>query len=363
MSARDPVCGMEIETESAFATRQHKGLTYYFCSESCVKQFDATPEKYAVVVPSATTGVSGGASGPLRLELPVRGLQRAGGPALEKVLRAVPGVSKASVNARRGQGRAAIEYDPARAKAADFVDAVRAAGFSTDGQTLRLKVSGLYCAECIVRIEDALKATPGVFDATMNAATNEVKVEYSPVIGDSSLLTKAVESAGPYKAARAAEASEPEMDQEAQVTEKEYRSLMRKWWFGAAVCVPTMLLSYPWIFPILRDWFPRGSPQLMYIWYAMGVASLAVLVYSGSQFFVGMWEGLKHRSANMHTLIAVGTGVAWIYSTIAMLFPQIFPSEEFTDVYYDVTVVVTALVVLGLAMELKAKGRTSEAIK
>jgi ABC-type thiamine transport system ATPase subunit len=65
----------------------------------------------------------------------------------------------------------------------------------------------------------------------------------------------------------------------------------------------------------------------------------------------------------MHTLIAVGTGVAWIYSTIAMLFPRIFPSEEFTDVYYDVTVVVTALVVLGLAMEIKAKGRTSEAIK
>jgi Cu+-exporting ATPase len=76
-----------------------------------------------------------------------------------------------------------------------------------------------------------------------------------------------------------------------------------------------------------------------------------------------MWAGLKHRSANMHTLIALGTGVAWIYSTIALLFPGIFPSEEFVDVYYDVTVVVTALVVLGLAMELKAKGRTSEAIK
>lgn len=124
-----------------------------------------------------------------------------------------------------------------------------------------------------------------------------------------------------------------------------------------------MILSYPWIFPILRDWFPRGSDSLRYIWYAMGVASLAVLVYSGSQFFVGMWEGLKHRSANMHTLIAIGTGTAWVYSTIALLFPSIFPSEEFTDVYYDVTVVVTALVVLGLAMELKAKGRTSEAIK
>ena len=107
-----------------------------------------------------------------------------------------------------------------------------------------------------------------------------------------------------------------------------------------------MILSYPWVFPVLRDWFPRGSPQLMYIWYAMGVASLAVLVYYGSQFFIGAWDGLKNRSANMHTLIALGTGVAWIYSTIAMLFPQLFPSQEFTDVYYDVTVVVTALEML-----------------
>ena len=361
MNIKDPVCGMEIMPDEAFTTRQLKGHTFYFCSENCVKQYDASPEKYTPAIPSATTGVAEDVSGPLRLELPVHGLNRSGGPALSQALQAVPGVNRVNVNARTG--RATIEYDPTRAKATDFVDAVRSAGFSTDGQSLRLKVSGLYCAECVGRIEDALKSTPGVFDATMNAATNEVRVEYSPVIGDLNALTRAVESAGPYKATRASEASEPEMDKEGLEMEKEYRSLMRKWWFAAAVGVPTMILSYPWIFPVLRDWFPRGSPQLMYIWYGMGIASLAVLVYSGSQFFTGAWEGLKHRSANMHTLIALGTGVAWIYSTIAMFFPQLFPSQEFTDVYYDVTVVVTALVVLGLAMEIKAKGRTSEAIK
>ena len=361
MPVKDPVCGMEIEPNSAFASRQNKGHTLYFCSENCVKQFDAAPEKYTPAVSSATTGIAENVSGPLKLELPVRGLNRSGGPALSKAIQSVPGVNQVHVNVR--SGRTIIEYDPIRAKATDFVDAIRTAGFSTDGQSLRLKVSGLYCAECVVRIEDALKSTPGVLDATMNAATNEVRVEYSPVIGDLSLLTKAVESAGPYKAARAAEASEPEMDKEGQETEKEYRSLMRKWWFGALIGVFTMIFSYPWLFPVLRDFFPRGSENLRYIWYGMSVASLAVILYSGNQFFIGMWEGLKHRSANMHTLIAIGTGVAWIYSTIALLFPQIFPSEEMTDVYYDVTVVVTALVVLGLAMELKAKGRTSEAIK
>jgi Cu+-exporting ATPase len=124
-----------------------------------------------------------------------------------------------------------------------------------------------------------------------------------------------------------------------------------------------MIFSYPWLFPYLKDLLPRGSEQLRYLWMAMGVLTLAVMAYSGSQFFTGMWQSLKHRTANMHTLIAIGTGVAWIYSTIAVLFPQIFPEAAFTEVYYDVTAVVTALVVLGLAMEIKAKGRTSEAIK
>jgi len=90
---------------------------------------------------------------------------------------------------------------------------------------------------------------------------------------------------------------------------------------------------------------------------------LAVIVYSGAHFYTGAWQALRHRSANMRTLIALGTGVAWIYSTIVLLFSRIFPPLEFLDVYYDVTVVVIALADLGLAMELRAKGRTSEAIK
>ncbi|MCK6585061.1 MAG: heavy metal translocating P-type ATPase [Anaerolineales bacterium] len=361
MKTHDPVCGMEIESQSAFATRQHKGRTFHFCSQSCVEQFDADPHRYATAVSSATTGIAADAKGLLRIALPVSGLQKSGGPALERAIRAVPGVSKATANVK--EGRVFVDYDPSRVGVPDLLDAVRGAGFNVDGQTMRLKVSGLYCAECVVRIEDALKSVPGVLDATMNAATNEVKVEYSPVIGDLDQLTKAVESAGPYKATRAAEASEPEMDKEAQAMDKEYRSLMRKWWFAAAVGAPTMILSYANLFPVLRDWFPRGSSAQWILWAVLGIASLTVMAYSGSQFFTGMWEGFKHRSANMHTLIALGTSVAWLYSTIALLFPQIFPAQEFVDVYYDVTVVVTALVVLGLAMEIKAKGRTSEAIK
>ena len=182
MPIKDPVCGMEIDPQTAFASRQAKGQTFYFCSENCLRQFDSSPEKYIRVIPSATTGVAANASGTLRVDLSVRGLNRVGGPALSQTLQAVTGVKRVYVNA--GSGRAAIEYDPSRAKTADFVDAIRAAGFNADSQTLRLKVNGLYCAECVGRIENALLATPGVLGATMNAATNEVKVDYSPSIGD-----------------------------------------------------------------------------------------------------------------------------------------------------------------------------------
>ena len=144
--------------------------------------------------------------------------------------------------------------------------------------------------------------------------------------------------------------------------EREYRTLMRKWWFAAAVGAPTMVLSYPSLFG-LGGVLGRGSFALRVVWALMGLGALAVLAYYGSQFFTGAWRALQSRQANMHTLIALGTGVAWIYSTVALVAPGIFPNEKFTDVYYDVTVVVTALVVLGMALEVKARGRSSQAIK
>ncbi|MGH7836072.1 MAG: heavy metal translocating P-type ATPase, partial [Candidatus Binatia bacterium] len=215
----------------------------------------------------------------------------------------------------------------------------------------------------MTKIENALRKVPGVLSSTVSVGTEEAVVEYIPSIADMGAIKEAVSSAG-YKAAEApAPSGQTAADKEAEQREREYRSLMRKWWFGAAVGSFTMIMSYPWLFPVLRDWFPRESHSLWYVWAGMGIAALAVIGYSGWHFFTGAWDALKHRSANMHTLIALGTGVAWIYSTVALLFPQIFPSGVLTDVYYDVTVVVIALVDLGLAMELKAKGRTSEAIK
>ncbi len=297
-----------------------------------------------------------------RAELPVSGLTCAHCvQTLERALAAVPGVKGAVVNL--AESRAFVEYDPQATSLSALHEAIKAAGYRADTAKTRFKIEGMTCASCVTRIEKALRATPGVIAASVSPSTEEALVEYHPAIANHAAIEAAAASAG-YKAKEAPEPAGPEaLDREQQAREHEYRSLMRKWWFAAPVAVFTMIMSYPWLFPVLRDWFPRESPQLWYTWALMGVASAAVLLYSGNQFFIGAWQALRHRSANMHTLIALGTGVAWLYSTVILLFPQVLPSSAMAEVYYDVTVVVTALVVLGLAMELKAKGRTSDAIK
>ena len=313
-------------------------------------------------VPSVTTGVGTEKAGIERVEIPVAGLTCAHCvQAVERTLRAVPGVKRATVNL--SSSRAFVEYDPGQASVTALHEAIKTAGYRSDVAKCRFKIEGITCASCVTKIEEALCQTAGVHSASVNVGTEEAVVEYVPSIADVTAIKAAAGSAG-YKVHEAPEPSSPDaLDREQEEREQEYLSLMRKWWFSAPVGVFTMLMSYPWLIPVLRDWFPRGSPQLWYVWAFMGGASLAVLFYSGNQFFTGAWQALQHRSANMHTLIALGTGVAWIYSTIILLFPEVLPSSEMLEVYYDVTVVVTALVVLGLAMELKAKGRTSEAIK
>ena len=300
--------------------------------------------------------------GTQRAELVLSGL---GCPAcvrtVEKALRGVPGVESASVNLPTAH--AFVDYDPSRTSLVAIHDAVKKAGYRVGVGRARFRIKGMTCASCVTRIEGALKATPGVIRGTVSVGTEEAEVEYDLGATNLHAVQAAVASAGNPVIEGPPPSSPSAIDQEASAREHEYRTLMRQWWFGAAVGSFTMIMSYPWLFPGLGTLFPRDSHRLWYMWAGMGVGSLAVLLYSGRHFFTGAWQALKHRSANMHTLIALGTGVAWIYSTIALLFPGMFPSREFADVYYDVTVVVIALVDLGLAMELKAKGRASEAIK
>jgi len=279
---------------------------------------------------------------------------------VQVALRRVHGVSRARVNLM--ENLAMIDYDPAQTSTATLLKAVREEGFAPGPAKLRMAVKGLRCASCVSQVEGALCRTPGVVDANLNVATSEVDIEYQP--GQASLedMSQAVADSG-YELVPAVEASEDSVDRHADEQAREYRGLMRKFWFAAVISIPVMFFSYPDFIPGLRDWMPMGSDNRRIVWGLLGLLTLPVLAWSGSQFYTGMWAALKHRTANMHTLIASGITAAFAYSAVAVLFPQWFPTQALAEAFWDVSTVVVALVVLGMALEVKAKGKTSEAIK
>ena len=309
---------------------------------------------------SATTGV-GATEGPRWVELPVANLD--GNQAAEHLrerLEVAPGVSGVHVNPK---GRLAhVTYDPKLTDLRAIVTTAQAAGFELGGASTQLEIRGMHCASCVTTIEEGLKATRGVIDASVNLVTRQARVEYFPELVDAAGLTRAVEQAG-YDAVAGQSATETAVDRQQLEQDREYRTLLRKFWFAAAMSVPVIVLSYPSFVPGLSELLPKGSETLRLVWGLLGLLTIPVMAWSGSQFFTGAWQALKHRQANMHTLIAIGISSAWLYSSVAVIFPSIFPSRDLAEVFYDVTAVVTALVVLGLALELKARGRTSEAIK
>jgi Cu+-exporting ATPase len=222
--------------------------------------------------------------------------------------------------------------------------------------SVHLSVEGMTCASCVNTVESALGAVPGVVAARVNFASEEATVDLDRSVATDDLVA-AVSAAG-YSAHAVADDADGDAEQAGR--QRLYRSLLRKFWFAAVVSLPVIYFSYPEIFPGVPE---KGSTALNLIWGGMALITLVVMVYSGSHFFTGAWSAFRHRSANMNTLIAIGISAAWLYSTVALLFPGFFPEERLRDVFFDVTAVVTALVVLGSALEIRARARTSEALK
>ncbi len=352
MTVRDPVCEMEIEPQSAFANREHMGQTFYFCSKSCVDQFDKDPHHY--VMTSATTGFNPERTF-TRIELPVADLPfYKPVTGLETGLRALEGVHQVTTNA--GAGVLQVEYDPGLVNIPQMAAVIRSAGFQPGGSNIKLGIENLRCASCVKFIEEELKSTDGVLSATVNIATQEASVDYLPQKTTLAQLNAAIEAWG-YKPRQAI--SDAPVDKQEEAHAREYRRLMRMFWFSAIVSVPVLLFAYPQYVPLIRD---LSMETIRWAWILSAIATLPVLFYSGYDFFTGAWAAFKHRSANMNTLIALGTGAAWLYSTFAIALPTVFP-EGTSEPFYDVVAVVIALVVLGQALELRAKGQSSAAIK
>ena len=211
-------------------------------------------------------------------------------------------------------------------------------------EKISVPVSGMTCAVCARRVEKALSGMAGVGAASVNFATEKATVEYDPASVGLDELVGAVEDAG-YGVVR----------EEEEAPEEEYRRLRGDFLVAAVLTALILAGSLP---PMLG--FELSVPMR---WLNFGLLLLATPVqfWAGWRFYRGAWGALKHASADMNTLVAVGTSAAYLYSAVATLAPQLFAGRA--DVYFDTSALIVTLILLGRLLEARARGRTNEAIK
>jgi Cu+-exporting ATPase len=359
----DPVCGMAVDPATAAARRDFGGQAYYFCSEGCARQFDADPAAYVAghregaarpgVIGSATTGVNPQLAGPVRVELPIANLNCATcAQTVERVLNGLDGVNKASVNF--ATSKAHVAYHPDQLSLSEMERAVKRAGYGVGGANVRIGIKNLRCASCVTFVEDTLKATPGVLKATVNVATQEANVAYLPDLATLTTLRQAIESTG-YKTVDQPSGALAE-DAERAARLAEYRDLRNRFMVAAGLAAAVLVLTFGEFIPVLQA-IPRQIN-----WIILLILTTPALFWAGSRFFVGAWSAFRHRTADMNTLIALGTGAAYAYSTLVTFLPGLLP-EGLRAVYFDTTTVIIALILMGQVLEARAKGQTNEAIR
>ncbi len=224
------------------------------------------------------------------------------------------------------------------------------AAIPAEASAHRLSISGMSCAGCVATVENALKNVSGVTEAAVNFAEHTATVHGSV---DAKTLVAAVTASG-YGAAEL-RGLEDETEKEAAELAY-YRRLMRKFIVAAVIGAPLMIAEALGFLPHL------DAPGALPFWLAVAAASLFVLVYAAGHMFVGAWKALRVHNANMDTLIALGTGAAWVYSMLVVLMPGIVPASA-RHAYFEAAAIIIALINLGQALEMRARGKTSEAIR
>jgi P-type Cu+ transporter len=233
----------------------------------------------------------------------------------------------------------------------------------TDSQktVVSLPVEGMTCASCVLRVEKTLKKIEGVSQASVNLATNRAMIELDPALASLETLRDAVQNAGytmhlpsEYGSGGAAQTAGDGME------ERTARSLKKDFVVSAILTVPVMILSMT----SMTEWFHTYSPLTMdEVNGILFVLTTALMFGPGKRFFIGLWKSIRHLSADMNTLVAVGTGAAYAFSASAVIFPQRLGASVSGATYFDTAATIITLILLGKLLESRAKHRASEAIR
>ena len=218
----------------------------------------------------------------------------------------------------------------------------------SNGDQIYLAITGATCASCVNTIEKALTSVDGITAAHMNLADNTATATGR---ADTQALIKAVESSG--YGASLIEDPDAADDRKQEEDRKQYKTLLVK----MAVSLGLGLMIWGMGFDSM---VVTSDNQLT--WFTLGVITLGVMTLTGGHFFTGAWKAFRHHNANMDTLIALGTGTAWVYSMTVVSIPEALP-EMARHVYFEASAMIIGLINLGQALELRAKGKTSEAVR
>jgi Cu+-exporting ATPase len=224
-------------------------------------------------------------------------------------------------------------------------------------EKITLPVEGMTCAACQANVQRALSATPGVQRAAVNLMMHEATIDYDPAVVDPPRLVEAVNATG--YVSHLPSSSEPEQgdDTEERAHAAEYQSLL----FKSIVSLVLGLLAMASMARMGEGHVDSAELTIRYLQLATAVA---VMAWAGRHIYVRAWKAFVHRNADMNTLVAVGTGAAFIYSLAATVAPhQLAAAGTRPDVYYEAVMLIIALVLLGNAMEARAKRQTTRALR
>jgi Cu+-exporting ATPase len=258
------------------------------------------------------------------------------------------------------------------------------------GERLELHVGGMTCAACSARVQRALGKTPGVTDATVNLMMANATVAYDPAATSPEALLEVVRRAGydaelPVPARSAIEAQETrDAEQEAEYTTLRTKAIVSGVAGAVAMLASMPLMAAPehahggaavpdpfmqWAMNVMSPALARGVPWLYVVpaavltWGLLAL-TLVVMLWAGRHFYTRAWVAFTHRAADMNTLVAVGTGAAFLYSVLATVWPALFVRAGIApDVYYEAVVIIIAFILTGNAFEARAKQRTASALK
>ncbi|ACL62872.1 heavy metal translocating P-type ATPase [Methylobacterium nodulans] len=300
------------------------------------------------------------------ISLPIEGMTCASCVGrVERALKAIPGVETVSANLATERASITTNAPVDRSK---LVGAVENAGysvpaaFSAPASSIELSVEGMTCASCIGRVERALKAVPGVTQASVNLATERATIEGS---ADSGALIAAIEQAG-YGATVIGKAvnagGQDDTAEQAEKKETERRELKRDFTIAAVLTAPVFVLEMgSHLIPGVHGAID-ATIGMQWSWYIQFALTTLVLFVPGIRFYEKGLPALWRLGPDMNSLVAVGTLAAYGYSLVATFAPAFLPPGTI-NVYFEAAAVIVTLILLGRLLEARAKGRTSEAIK